>query len=69
MSPQEIRELAVEIILDHARDVEFLTIVEALPEGLSAAEADQAAKQIDDLIGTADLTVELPEEEEAGDDL
>lgn len=60
MNDTEIRELATEIILDHARDVEWLTINECLPEGLSPDEAERAAKEIDDLIAKATITVELP---------
>ena len=60
MTDEEIRELATELILDHARDIEWLTINECLPEGLSEADANAAAKEIDDLIVKATITVELP---------
>lgn len=60
MTETEIRELATELILDHARDIEWLTIGEMLPEGLTHAEHDEAKRKIDDLIRRATITVELP---------
>jgi hypothetical protein len=60
MTYEEMRELATEIILDYARDIEYLTIEERLPENLSRAQAGHAAGQIAGLIALATISVELP---------
>jgi hypothetical protein len=61
MTPDEIREHATGLILDHARDVEWLSIHESLEDfDLTADEADRVAKQIDEFIAKATITVELP---------
>jgi hypothetical protein len=65
MTPEEIRDYATELILDHARDVEFLSISEHLADldlELSDDEHDEACKAIDDLIRVATVTVEFPSE-------
>lgn len=57
-----LRQAAAAIILDHARDVEFLSISEHLQElGLPEAEHDTACESIDELIRTATVTVDWPE--------
>lgn len=63
MTPDEIRTLAAKILLDHARDVEFLSISEHLEE-LDLPEDEHAAAQVsvDEAIRTARITVEWPEE-------
>lgn len=62
MSPEEIRRHATDIILDHARDVEFLSISEHLEElDLTGDEHDAACHAIDEAIRTATVTVEHAE--------
>jgi hypothetical protein len=58
VTPDEIRHHATEIILDHARDVEFLSITEYLADHDLSDPGDHVAKAIDDLIGEATVTVE-----------
>lgn len=63
MTPDEIRTHATEIILDHARDIEPLSISEYLEElDLPAAEHNSAREAIDDAITAATVTVEWPQE-------
>ena len=63
MTPDEIREHAIELILEHARDIEPLTIRESFEDkNLSPEDEDRIADEIDDLIRDATITVELPEE-------
>lgn len=60
MNDTEIRELATELILDHARDIEWLTIGERLPDDVPDDEREEVKRKIDDLIVKAKITVELP---------
>jgi hypothetical protein len=61
MTPEEIRDHATDIILDHAQDVEFLSISEHLEDlGLSEAEHADACNAIDEAIREATVTVEWP---------
>jgi hypothetical protein len=60
MTPEEIRELATELILDHARDIEWLTIGERLPEDVPEGDRERIKHEIDGLIALATITVELP---------
>lgn len=65
MTPTEIRTHATEILLDHARDVEYLSISERLDDlglDLPEAEHDAACEAIHDAIRTATVTVDWPEE-------
>lgn len=60
-----IRELATELILDGARDVEFLTVTEKLADRTESFDMDEdelarVAEAIDDLIPKATVTVEWP---------
>jgi hypothetical protein len=71
LSDERVAEIASALVLDHARDVEFLTIhehFEDVPEmaGASEAEQDEVAARIAKLIATATVTVELadPTEQE-----
>ncbi|HET9889691.1 MAG TPA: hypothetical protein VFQ42_04250 [Mycobacterium sp.] len=62
MTPAEIRQYAETLILDHARDVEFLTVHEMAEEHVPGGEiSDEDAKAVHDLIGTAIVTVSWPE--------
>lgn len=65
ISPERLRELAAEIVLDHARDIEYLSVSEMLEhevdiDEIGEAEYDRIARQVHDLATTASLTVEWP---------
>ena len=61
MTPKEIRNHATNLILGHARDVEFLSISEHLEDlDLPEAEHDEVCKAIDEAIREATVTVEWP---------
>jgi hypothetical protein len=65
VSPEEIREHAATLILDHARDIEYLSIAESLEGVLDDGDAEACAavcEQIDELISRATITVEFPTE-------
>jgi hypothetical protein len=64
MNKDQIRKHATEILLDHARDVEYLSISEHLDDqdlGLSIPEHDAACREIDEAIRAATVTVDWPE--------
>jgi hypothetical protein len=62
MSPEEIREHATILILDHARDIERLSIREHLDEeDVEYSNAEVTA--IQKLTTKATITVEFPTEE------
>jgi hypothetical protein len=61
-SQEELRRIAAEIMLDHARDVEFLSISEMSEDeeslkNLSEQDRDQALREIDDLIAKANIDI------------
>lgn len=61
MTDDEIREYATTLILEHARDVEFLTIHEMAEEHAPGGEiSDEDAKKVDDLITKATVEVSWP---------
>lgn len=61
MTPDEIRAYATTLILDHARDVEYLTIHEMAEEHLDGGEiSGDDAKAVSELISSATITVEWP---------
>lgn len=67
LSDERISEIAIDLVMSHARDVEFMTIHEHLadvPEMANATEADYdaIAPRIAKYIDTATLTVELAEQ-------
>jgi len=64
------KELARRIILDHAQDVEFLSISEmteddADEERLTPDQHDQLCRKIDKLISKATVTVSWDDDEQA----
>jgi sugar-specific transcriptional regulator TrmB len=61
MTPQEIQALAEELIRDAKNDIAFMTIHEGLPESLPEDEANRIARDIDDLIIAAVVTVTFPD--------
>jgi hypothetical protein len=58
VTPDDIRRHATEIILDQARDVEFLSIAEYLADHHVDDPDGETAKAIDDAIREATVTVE-----------
>lgn len=61
MTPEQLAEYATTLILEHARDVEYLSIFEMAEEHTEAGEiSDDDAKQVSELISTATITVEFP---------
>ncbi|WP_116051901.1 hypothetical protein [Amycolatopsis palatopharyngis] len=61
MTPDELRDYAATLILEHARDVEYLSIHEMAEQHLDAGEiSDEDAKTVADLIGKSDITVDFP---------
>lgn len=58
MTPEEQREYATALILEHARDVEFLSIFEMAEEHAPGGEIEDAdAHAVDKLIASATVTV------------
>lgn len=66
------RELAIELILDHAKDIEYLSISERIGDFdqsmLNDEERDELASLVDDLISKATVRVFLPPEETSDGD-
>lgn len=61
MTDDELREYATTVILDHARDVEWLSLFEMAEEHLDGGEiSDGDANEVMDLIRNATITVEWP---------
>jgi hypothetical protein len=62
MTEQELREYATTLILEHARDVELMTIIELAEEHAPSGDiSDNDAERVSDLIGTATITVSWPD--------
>jgi hypothetical protein len=66
--PTDLREIAADLMIDHARDVEFGTVAEHLADDerysdLPDDERDALARAIHDLIAESDITVSFPESE------
>lgn len=60
MTEQELKDYATTLILEHARDVEFLSIFEMAEEHLGEEISDDDAKKVDKLLVEAAITVEFP---------
>lgn len=60
MTPDEMRQLATEIVLWHSRGIEFLSVTEILWD--RGIQDDDVAEQIHDLTRKAKVTVDFPEE-------
>lgn len=61
MTDDEIREYATTLILEHARDIEYLSIHEMAEEHLEGGEiSDEDARKVDDLITKATVEVSWP---------
>lgn len=62
MTDDEIREYATTVVLDHARDIEGLSIYEMAEDNLGHEISDDDAKKVLDLCQTATVTVSWPSE-------
>lgn len=70
MTPERMRELAAEIVLDHARDIEFLSVCERLGDLEEDCEVEfdsdedrhRIALAIHELARTATVDVSWPDE-------
>lgn len=65
MDEEEIREYATALIVDHAQDVEWLSVFECWEEfaGDDSEISEDDARKVHDLIGKAVVTVTWPEDE------
>lgn len=63
MNPDEQRDYAATLILEHARDVEYMSVFEMAEEYLEGADEieDEDAKAVHDLIHKATVTVSWPD--------
>jgi hypothetical protein len=62
MTPDERREYAATLVLEHARDVEYMSVHEMAEEHLEGGEiSDEDAKAVHDLISKATVTVSWPD--------
>lgn len=59
MTPEEQRDYAATLILEHARDVEYLSVFEMAEEHLEGADeiSDEDASEVHDLISNAIVTI------------
>lgn len=57
MSPEELREYAIDVILDHARDVEFSSLFDMAEHHLGHEIDIDDAHKVDRLITRATITV------------
>lgn len=61
MTDEEIRDYAATLLLDHARNVEFLTIHEMAEDNVEGGEiSDEDALKVDTLIREATVAVSFP---------
>lgn len=68
MTEDEIKDYATEVILEHARDIEYLSVFEMVDQYTDYDEiSDEDAKKVMDLIDKATVTVEFPEAVPDGD--
>lgn len=61
MTNDELREYATTLILEHARDIEYLTIFDMSEEHAGVYISDEDAEKVSELIGRATVTVEFPD--------
>lgn len=60
MTDEELKDYATDLILSHARDVEYLSIFEMAEEYTGEEISDEDAQRVDDLMCKATITVEFP---------
>lgn len=59
MNEHEKHAIAQEIVLEHARDIEFLSVCERLDDKGIDDESGDLAREIHDLAMSADVTVQI----------
>jgi hypothetical protein len=62
-TPEDLHAFARDIVLDHAKDVEFLSVTEMLEDDLYEYDEDAQAeicREVHDLIRKASVTVSWP---------
>jgi hypothetical protein len=64
ISREKIREIAEELVREHAQDIEFLSVCERLGDLGVEDESGDLAREIHDLAMAADPTVNLPDVQE-----
>lgn len=64
LTDERVREIAEEIVLDHARDIEFLSVAERLAEEAVDDPNDDLARRIHGLAMSATVTVEIHDTQE-----
>lgn len=62
MTDDELREYATTLILEHCRDVEFMTIFEMAEEHTGEEISDEDARKVDALLTKAKIKVKFPKE-------
>jgi hypothetical protein len=62
MTPQELRDYAEALILDHAQDVEYLSVHEMAPQCIGHDIDGVDARAVHDMIGKATVMVSWPDE-------
>jgi hypothetical protein len=60
MTDEELKDYATDLILSHARDVEYLSIFEMAEEYTGGEISDEDAGKVNDLMCKATITVEFP---------
>lgn len=63
MTPEEQRQYAATLILEHARNVAYMSVFEMAEEHLEDADeiSDEDAKAVHDLISKATITISFPD--------
>lgn len=62
MSPEELRQYAETLLLEHARDIELLSIHEMAETYAPGGEiTDAEAREVDDKLAKAMITISWPE--------
>lgn len=60
MTPEEHQQYAATLVLEHACDVEYLSVFEMAEEFHGEEIDDEDGRAVNDLIGTAIVTVTFP---------
>lgn len=60
MTDDELRDYAATLLLDHARNVEYLTIFEMAEDELGGEISEEDGRKVSDLINEATVVVSFP---------
>jgi hypothetical protein len=61
MTDDELKDYATTLLLEHARDVQYLSIFEMAEEHLGEEISDEDAEKVDKLMAEATITVTFKE--------